>query len=219
MEENFWQERWALNEIGFHQKDINEALQTFWPRLAVAKGATVFVPLCGKSRDMVWLRDQGHRVIGVELSALAVEAFFSENGWSPEVRREDPFTVYAAEGIQIYCGNFFALSASLLQEVTAVFDRASLIALPPAMRRDYAAHLVNILPAGCDMLLVTLAYPPEQKEGPPFSVDALEVTALFGGGYQVQHLRDQDILAREPRFRDAGMTRLEEQVFRLRRRG
>jgi thiopurine S-methyltransferase len=29
---------------------------------------------------MIWLAEQGHRVVGVELSQIAVAAFFRENG-------------------------------------------------------------------------------------------------------------------------------------------
>ena len=42
--------------------------------LGLAKGAAVLVPLCGKSLDLVWLAEQGHAVIGVELA----EAFVKE---------------------------------------------------------------------------------------------------------------------------------------------
>lgn len=55
--------------------------------LDLAQGSRVFVPLCGKSLDMIWLAQQGHEVIGVELSPVAVEDFFRENGLNPVQRR------------------------------------------------------------------------------------------------------------------------------------
>ena len=59
MEIDFWLERWKNNETGFHQPVINPYLAYFYGE----KGATaeqreklkVFVPLCGKSKDMLWL--------------------------------------------------------------------------------------------------------------------------------------------------------------------
>ena len=78
MDTDYWRERWARSETGFHQKEINPHLQRFWSALNLAPGSRVFVPLCGKSRDMLWLRGQGHEVVGVEISPLAVEAFFAE---------------------------------------------------------------------------------------------------------------------------------------------
>ncbi len=70
MTPDFWLERWQNHEIGFHMPQVQPALGKHWPRLNVAKGATVFVPLCGKSLDMAWLADEGYRVIGAELSEM-----------------------------------------------------------------------------------------------------------------------------------------------------
>ena len=74
MKSDFWLEKWQANDIAFHEPEGNEALPTLWPRLGVSPTSTVFVPLCGKSVDLLWLARQGHRVIGVELSPLAVDA-------------------------------------------------------------------------------------------------------------------------------------------------
>ena len=43
------------------------------------KNGHVFVPLCGKSVDMLWFAKQGLDVIGIELSEIAVTQFFAEN--------------------------------------------------------------------------------------------------------------------------------------------
>ncbi|TBR21502.1 MAG: thiopurine S-methyltransferase, partial [Candidatus Nitrosotenuis sp.] len=146
MELEFWHQRWREGQIGFHQETINAHLRTFWPGLGAPPDAAVFVPLCGKSLDMLWLRAQGHRVIGVEISEIAVKSFFSANRLQPSVAHEPPFTKYTADGITIYCGDFFALAAAHLAPVGAMYDRASLIALPPAMRERYAAAIAEKLP-------------------------------------------------------------------------
>ena len=80
MKKEFWLERWERQEIGFHQSEINPYLCQYWNEVHAARESEVFVPLCGKSRDMLWLRKQGHTVLGVELSAIAAQAFFKENG-------------------------------------------------------------------------------------------------------------------------------------------
>ena len=87
MKKEYWLERWRQEEIGFHQSEINPYLRQYWPDLQVAPGKQVFIPLCGKSRDMIWLREQNLSVLGVELSPLAVEAFFKENEYSPRHNR------------------------------------------------------------------------------------------------------------------------------------
>ena len=64
MELDFWHRRWQKQEIGFHLETVNPLLQRYWSRMDPASGGRVFVPLCGKSRDLAWLRAQGHEVIG-----------------------------------------------------------------------------------------------------------------------------------------------------------
>ncbi|MCX7626823.1 MAG: thiopurine S-methyltransferase [Methylophilaceae bacterium] len=215
MQPDFWHERWKNNQIGFHQHAINAHLRRFWPTLGAFPRSRAFVPLCGKSRDMVWLRDQGFEVIGVELSPLAVEAFFAENGLEATVTPRRDLTLYQAPGITLYCGDFFALNPTDLEMVGAVFDRAALIALPPEMRPGYARHMLKLLPPGARILLVTFEYDQREMPGPPFSVSENEVRKLFGDHCEVELLGSFDILAEESRFREKGLTALEEKVYRL----
>ena len=99
--------------------------------------------------------------------------------------------------------------------VSAVFDRASLIALPPSMRSAYAAHMQNILASGAKTLLVTFDYPQHEMQGPPFSVEEPEVRALYENTGEVRLLYSANILDKEPRFRDKGITQLQEKVFHV----
>lgn len=217
MDPSFWHARWQANEIGFHQQEINPHLQRFWPQLGVT-GGTVFVPLCGKSRDMLWLASQGHRVLGVEISPIAAAAFFGENGLDVEPMQEARFVRRQIAELTLLEGDFFDLALAHLDGVTAVYDRASLIALPPPMRERYAAHMAALLPGGTPVLLVTLDYPQPEMDGPPFAVSAAEVAALFATRFDIDSLGGQDILAENPRFQARGLTRLEERVYRLARR-
>ncbi|HQR51038.1 MAG TPA: thiopurine S-methyltransferase [Methylophilaceae bacterium] len=212
---DFWHDRWQNNQIGFHQGEANAWLQQFWPALAVAPGSRVFVPLCGKSSDMLWLRAQSYAIVGVEISRLAVEAFFAENGMPVTVSTQGEFSVYESDGIRLYCGDYFALTAQHLDGVCAVFDRASLIALPPEMRAGYARHMRQLLPPGSQTLLVAFEYPQAEMQGPPFSVQEEEVRALYAAHCDITLLHVADILAQEPRFRDKGLSRLQEKVYAL----
>ena len=215
MQADFWHERWQRVQIGFHQQEINLHLRQYWGRLRIPAAATVFVPLCGKSGDMLWLRAQGHPVIGVELSPLAVRAFFEENDLQPQVARQGVFDVYEVDGVRIYCGDFFELRPEHLADVTAVYDRASLIALPPEMRPAYAAHMHALLNPGTQVLLVAFEYPQHEMNGPPFSVAEAEVHALYDAHCSVRKVRGLDILEQEPRFRARGITRLQEKIYLL----
>lgn len=218
MEQSFWHARWQASEIGFHQTDINVYLQKYWPTLQLESGARVFVPLCGKSRDLLWLAGQGHQVLGVEISPVAVTAFFEENNLLPSTQEDARFVRYQSNDISLLCGDFFDLSAADLEGISAVYDRASLIALPPPLRTRYAQQLAAVLTPGVAVLLIVLDYPHQEMDGPPFAVSNAEVEALFAAAFTLESLATQDILADNPRFQARGLTRLQERVYRLVRR-
>jgi thiopurine S-methyltransferase len=215
MKKEFWLERWERAETGFHQDEINPYLRQHWRELGLAKGCVVFVPLCGKSLDMMWLRQQGHAVLGVELSPIAAKDFFRENGLQPRELDSGKFDCLEADGIRLLCGDFFDLSRRELSSTRAVFDRASMVALPPAMRERYVKHLVSVLPAGTQILLITFDYPQHEMSGPPFAVTPAEVEALYRDHAEVRLLARHDVLDENPRFKQRGMTRLHENIFLL----
>lgn len=216
LELHFWRERWSRDETGWHANHFNAHLQEHWLGLGAAAGAPVFVPLCGKSLDMLWLAGQGYRVLGVEISPLAVEAFFEENRIVPEVTEEVRFTRYRVDEIEILCGDFFDLEPANLAGIGAIYDHASLIALPPEMRPGYAAHLQALSNPETRILLITLDYDQQQMSGPPFSVDESEVQALHGGRFAIRRLATLDVLEENQRFRERGLSALEERVYALR---
>ena len=215
MDPQHWLKRWENQQIGFHQDRINTHLESFWPQSSINHGCRVFVPLCGKSLDMLWLRAQGHEVLGVELSRKAVAEFFSDNDLKVTVEKNERFEYWSCEGLTLLVGDFFDLQAGDLAGCRAVYDRASLIALPPSMRIDYVRHMTTIIPAGTVTLLISMEYPQTQMAGPPFSVEEDEVHALYDGNYQIELLHTMDVLAENPRFRERGLTRLGEKVYRL----
>ena len=215
MNRDFWQARWDEGRIGFHQDEVNPYLQRYWPSLGVTPGATVFVPLCGKSRDMLWLRDQGYSVIGVEIVPRAVEAFFAENDLTVTQRPHGAFTLWESEGIKIFQGDFFDLSADDVAGIAAVYDRASLIALPPAMRQRYATQLRAILPSETNVLLVTMDYSQAEMHGPPFAVTEQEVAALYQDFFKIDQVCSEDMLGANPRFQDQGVNRMLERIYVL----
>lgn len=216
MEADFWHERWEKNQIGFHQSDINSHIKDFWGELNLSGQGRVFVPLCGKSADMLWLRSQGHEVLGIELSATAIRDFFSENNLEPSISQVGKFERWACDGIVILQGDFFDLTADDLADCAGVFDRASLIALPPEMRGRYAQHFKQILPESPGVLLITIEYDQSLADGPPFAVTEPEVREYYENDYAVTLLRSVDALDAMPRFKKLGMPTLDEKVFLLR---
>ena len=218
MEKEFWLERWQSNQIGFHQADISPALLAYHDQLKVVAGDRVFVPMCGKSLDMDWLRQQGYRVAGVELSPIAIKDFFAGCQQQPEVTASGEFDLYRAGDIEIWCGDFFKLIPEMLAGVKAVFDRASLIALPVELRKRYAARMAELTDTGTRVLLVTLEYPESEMQGPPFSVTEAEVRDLYENDFGITVLESTDVLAQEPKFQQRGLTQLFEKVYLLQRK-
>jgi thiopurine S-methyltransferase len=215
---DFWIERWQRGEIGFHQPEGNDLLIKHWPVLGLEPGSTVLVPLCGKSPDMVWLASRGYRVIGVELSPLAVDDFFREQGIEADTRAQGPFVVRSAGPITIWCGDMFDLPADVTREVAGVYDRAALVAFPRALQGRYARKLIDLVPAA-PILLISLAYPVGQIPGPPFSTPLMNVAELFGETHDIGVLETRDGLAQSPNLKARGVTSLEETAYVLRRKG
>lgn len=215
MEADFWLQRWRENQIGFHQDRATPLLEKYWKALELPRGSRVFVPLAGKSLDLLWFAAQGYRVLGVELSALAVEQFFAQNGLTPQVRESRYGKHFVADAVELIQGDAFALDQAALADCRGVYDRAALIALPPAMRERYVDELYARLPAGCRGLLITLEYPQHERNGPPFSVEGAEVRRLYPPGWEVERLERSDILATQPNFVAGGVTALSTSVYRL----
>lgn len=216
MEADRWHERWRSGRIGFHQKEVARPLRHLWPRLNLPPGSTVFVPLCGKSLDLLWLRNQGYNVVGLELSEIAVEGFFAENGISARRYARRHFNEYLANGLRLLQADLFELTPQILEPVAAVYDRASLIAMPPALQGRYARKLAELTAAGTQTLLTTLEYPQQEMAGPPFSVDSASVNGLYAAHHQVQEFDRADILASDP-LRSRGISQLHEVGYRLTR--
>lgn len=216
MDREFWLDRWKNNDIGWHKEEVNPHLVDLWPNISAPEGGRVFVPLCGKTLDLYWLAQvRGHPVVGVELSEQACREFFSEHLLEPEITDEGRFRRFRAAGVEILCGDFFDLEPEILGQVDVVFDRASLAALPPEMRIEYAGQLDALCPQLPPILFWTLDYPQHEMDGPPFAVSEREVAELFGDRYHHELLRDWDVLEESPRFQELGMTSLHERVYRL----
>jgi thiopurine S-methyltransferase len=218
MDPNFWLDRWQESCIGFHQDAPTPLMLKHWPAVGASPGSRVFVPLAGKSLDMAWFASQGYRVLGAELSPLAVAQFFESQGVEPSVGAAADGIHHRAGPIELVQGDVFALDAEAIASCTAVFDRAAIIALPREMRERYVREVYGKLPRGCLGLLITLEYPQHEKAGPPFSVPEAEVRTSFAGGWEVELLERRDILAEQPAFQAEGLTALETVVYRLQRR-
>lgn len=192
MEAQFWHDRWASNEIGFHKSEANPLLVKYVDDLSLTAGSRVFLPLCGKTLDIGWLLSRGYRVAGAELSAVAIEQLFADLGVPPTITKVGALDHYHAPQLDIFVGDIFQLTPALLGSVDAVYDRAALVALPQDMRARYAAHLVT-LTAHAPQLLISFEYDQRAMDGPPFSVSQEEIRQHYGQRYDITVLTSLDV--------------------------
>ena len=218
MEPEFWIDRWKKNDIGFHQSAVHDLLQRHWPEVHLKPGSAVLVPLCGNSLDMVWLAEAGHDVFGIELSALAVDQFFARLGLRAAAVQQDYGVLKMGGAYSLLCGDFFAVPPAATAHIKAVYDRAALVAMPPALRGAYAAQLMALTPPGARTLLISLSYEPHQMQGPPFPVPPADVEALFKPFANVRLLEEREVIATHPHFKARGITSLREAAYLLERR-
>jgi len=218
MEPSFWHEKWQLQQIGFHQYQVNPFLVKYWPVLGLADTSEVFVPLCGKSLDMFYLAEQGHAVLGCELNSLAVEQFFTDNDLTYQVDQSGDHAVFTTDQVTLYQGDIFTLAAESTSSISGFYDRAALIAWPEAMRQQYVNALARLIPANVSGLLITLDYPQETLNGPPFAVSPAWIETYLTPYFAVELLECVDVLADNSRFVKKQVPWLNEAVYKLTRK-
>ncbi|MCX7095398.1 MAG: thiopurine S-methyltransferase [Methylobacter sp.] len=192
MEASFWHQKWERGDIAFHESEANLFLVEHFEKLNPAKGSRVFLPLCGKTRDIAWLLAHDYRVVGAELSELAVNELFKELGLEPEISKVEKLVRYSAKDIDLLVGDIFDVSAEFLGPVNAIYDRAALVALPAGVREQYTSHLMNITDTA-SQLLITYEYDQRLIAGPPFSVNADEVKRHYGAAYQLNSVEGKNV--------------------------
>jgi thiopurine S-methyltransferase len=212
MEHDFWAERWRKGQLGFHLAEVNRHLVAHAAEMLPGGAPTrVLVPLCGKSRDLGWLRGRGHEVVGVEFIEEAALAFFDESGFEPAASRLGAHPVLKAEGITIVLDDFLTLDVAAVGRFPAIYDRAALVALEADVLPAYLRKLRELATDDARVLLISFDH--DLGSGPPFSVPEAELRRLTEGLFTLERIDEVDILPSEPRFRERGATRLREQVY------
>ncbi len=192
MEANFWHKKWNDNEIGFHTPKANPLLVKHFNTLSLATNSRILLPLCGKTLDIGWLLAHGYRVVGAELSPIAIDQLFAELGVQPEINTIGTFTNYQADNIDIFVGDVFQLTSTILGQIDAIYDRAALVALPEAMRHKYTALLIA-LTNRAPQLLISFDYDQNEMAGPPFSISTDEINTHYQESYNITLLESTNV--------------------------
>lgn len=208
MQPEFWLARWQHSELGWQQDSVNPLLCQYHSQLQPY--SRIFVPLCGASPDLIWLAERG-AVVGAELSEVACQTLFASMAAQVSPESVNELICWQHGALTVWQGDYFGLTPAQLSGVDAIYDRAALIALPPAMRQAYVKQLKTLCPHA-RLLLLSLEYPQEEKAGPPFSVESEEITQLFAG-CQCRELGRIDIRQQGFGRRKMRASRLEEVVW------
>jgi thiopurine S-methyltransferase len=207
MDRDFWQTLWQSGDTKFHQNAVHSDLIAHRDRFLGPQRRRILVPLCGKTRDLAWLsrQDEGHEVVGAEFSPLAAEQMFGEAGLTPTVTDDGAAQRWESGDLTVFVGDFFELTDAQLGRFDRIWDRAALVALPPAMRERYATRLLELLEDDGAMLLNCFRYDLD-RDGPPHSIPELEVFRHYGSAGRLELLGAVDALTPTSPWREAGAT-------------
>lgn len=185
--------------------DVHPQLIQLWPQLIYTSNPRVLVPLCGKNIDMRWMAEQGSYVIGVEVSRKALQEFMNEQ--PQEFRKETSyeFTVYKSDSFELWQGDFFDLPIGKVSDIDLIYDKASIVALPPDMRKNYAQKLLELCNPETQILLQTFEYEQEEMNGPPFSIKQKEIDDLFGDRFKFTLVHEQSKFDEVSKFQQRGL--------------
>ncbi|CAA6809342.1 MAG: Thiopurine S-methyltransferase (EC [uncultured Sulfurovum sp.] len=203
MEADFWHKLWETNNTGWHLDDTNPLLETFFSELQLKENSRVFIPLCGKTLDIVWLLSHGYKVVGAELNEIAIKELFKSLSVEPKIKKLGELTLYQAENIDIFVGDIFELTAESLGKVEAIYDRGALVALPQEMRVAYSALLKQISKTA-PQLLINFEYDQTLMDGPPFSISKAEIEIHYAESYAIKLLKSFELKAGS--FKQTGAT-------------
>ncbi len=111
----------------------------------------------------------------------------------------------------------------------AIYDRASIVAIEPSLRKDYVTLMGELLQPGGTILLVTIdrrytTTDEAKRDGPPFSVDEKEIRQLYDSESWVEsvtlldEINDLTSDGDRERWEKKGVLELFEIVFLIRKK-
>lgn len=216
MEISYWQSRWRKGKTGWHMDTVYPPLPTFWDDVNIESGSRILVPLCGKSLDLGWFVDHGHTVTGIDVSAKAIHHIMQQHPESFTKDSSHGFTVYRSESLVLWQGDYSKLPTDEIPTQDLIYDKASIIALPPEKRLDHANKHIELCSTHTQILLQTFEYEQSEMHGPPFAVHEEELKKLFGNRFKLTCIHEQSKMEELQRFKQRGLSSyLTEKVFHL----
>lgn len=211
MEKDFWLQCWQNNHIAFHQLSFHPWLSSTIKQYLTTQPMKTFVPLCGKSDDLLWFAEQGS-VTGSELSDIACRDFFNAKQFKHTLSASGEHTVFRHDNISIWQGDFFKLTPSLLGNFDCIYDRAALVALPKNMQVKYAKHLTQFIEDRTKLFVIAVEFDDNNWQGPPFNVSEDDIKRLFSG-YAITQLAASNVSDKKFAQRKMSVNSLRETLY------
>jgi len=209
----YWQARWATGQSQWHSDQPHKYLVKYIDQLAVGSSKVrIFLPMCGKAGDLMYLYQAGHTVLGVEGVPFVVEQFFRENKIEHEKTKMEELNGWKYKSkdgrMTVFACDFFLMTPAILGAVDAVYDRGALTAITPQDRQSYIAVMKNLLSPEFRYILNAYEYDDTMFQGPPRNLPRDEVFNLFEKFAEVDILEESDDDASADAFNLEWMTKV-----------
>ena len=206
MKKEFWQEAWDNRNIGFHQGEYNPLMVSHFKDRDI-KDKTILIPLAGKTKDVLYFLEKGAKVIAVEVVSSAVEEFFKESELEYDKREAQDITTYTSKNLTFYNADFFKAQSYINKDIDYVYDRASNVALPLELRKNYYSTIKELVNRDTQFLIITFSHDGPKDFGPPFFVPFNEIEESYKEmGFNLKKKETTQNNSIEGRFKEAGMS-------------
>ncbi|ELU13294.1 hypothetical protein CAPTEDRAFT_184405, partial [Capitella teleta] len=199
MDRDKWQKVWESGMTRFHLKYVHPMLERFYDTLVAGRSGSlrIFLPMSGKSKDINWLAEKGHCVIGVEFAEFACRQFFNDHeiAFTEEIMNKGCTVFKSSDGaknVTLYCCDFYSIDKSITGELDAVWDRGALAAINPGDRKKYVETMCRVLSPSTVYLVDTFLVDNTVFAGPPHNFPIDELKSLFASHATVEHLAERD---------------------------
>lgn len=225
----FWDKRWVDGNSQWQENDgcellwqnIDSIMQKFFPTKK-AEDLKVFIPLCGKAKDIYLFYKMGFTVVGIEFAPLPIKEFFDENEIAEVSTAKKPFTKSPDGRLILGEGDLFSFQAEgklPFPKYDIVWDRGSFVAINENDRERYAAFMKSLAGEGGIQIINIVEYDRAEYGGPPLASNQEELQNYYGADATIELLGRTDRLGEDQEDRqvwiDQGLTRMTEALFTI----
>lgn len=182
---DFWSSRWDTGNTPWHRPDIHPMLTEHENQvLGNSRDAQVFIPLCGKAKEIKWFYDRGHRVAGLEYVEKTARRFFEENKLSYAVTTcpvlHCPILQTHDQRLRVFVCSVFDFKKECVGPVDIIWDRGALVAVSKEDRARYVSVMTSLMSPDSTYALISVIHEDDSYTGFPTSIPDGTVQELFG---------------------------------------